>query len=405
MRDYSKLEGFWDFWSPVLIAVGCALIGVFLRLWLSWHSIGTNDVINWYVSSRVISEYGLFEAYRVDVYLNNPPLISLLVAWLFELSKLSEVPFSFLLRIPGILGEGLSIFLLSCVGCRLGGGGVRRGVLLGVLLALNPLSILVTGYHGHTDGLVGGLVSLAFYLAGVYGAYGLAGFCLGLAMNVKLIPLVLWPALFFSIPHDASCLRSRLLFGVGFLGALVPFVVAYGCYGDVFAERVFGYRSILDYWGIQTFLLIFRSQFGGWRTVFDWLIVWYQKLGPYVILCITMIVNYKFMEGRTCWQRGAVSFAIMAVLAQGFGITYTALALPLILLTEVVWGVKFSVTNALALWVTYGYFLVRKWPWQSIHIGTSPKLAVLLMFIMWTMLLHFTISSLLQPNNSEVRKN
>lgn len=357
-----------------------------MRLYISSQSIGSNDVVNWFFSAERILNLGLIRAYESDPYLNNPPLISLVVAELLRLSRLIGVPFPILLRSIGILGEVLSIALVAHVGYLT--GGIRHGILLGLIVALNPLSVLVTGYHGHTDGLVGGFVFLSFYLAAIYQQYGLAGFALGLAMNVKLIPLVLWPALFFSIPSA----RGRFLSTAGLSVALIPFLVAWWLGGAMFFSRVFGYRSILDYWGLQTFLIIFKSQNPHWAGFFDAIISFYQQVGPFVILGVVTIVNLTVQLSP--WQRGAVSFGSMAVLAQGFGITYPALAMPLFTVVKPEWAIKYSVVNSLALLATYAHFLVRRWPWQSVHIGSSPKLSVLCMFFMWVMLLMFVVAQL-----------
>ena len=358
-----------------------------MRLCISSQSIGSNDVVNWYFSAERVLKMGLIPAYEGDPYLNNPPLIALLMAEMLKLSRSIEVSFPILLRSLGIFGEALSIALVAHVGCL--SGGVRRGILLGLIVALNPLSLLVTGYHGHTDGLVGGFVVLSFYLATICQQYALAGFALGLAMNVKLIPLVLWPALFFSIPS----VRGRILSSVGFSSALIPFIVAWWYGGPVFFSRVFGYRSILDYWGFQTFLIIFKSHIPQWSGFFDAIIVFYQQVGPFVILGVVTILN--LMVQLSSWQRGAISFGVMAVLAQGFGITYPALAMPLFTIVNPGWAIKYSVINALALLATYEHFLVRRWPWQSVHIGSSPKFSVLCMFLMWVMLLSFVVTQLL----------
>lgn len=383
MQDYSRPKAISSGW---FVIVGCTIVGVLVRLFISSHSIGSNDVVNWYFSAERILSLGLVRAYESDQYLNNPPLISLVVAELLKLSRLIEVPFPILLRSVGIFGEALSIALVAHVGYLV--GGMRRGILLGLIAALNPLSVLVTGYHGHTDGLVGGFVFLGFYLAAIYQRYTLAGFALGLAMNVKLIPLVLWPALFFSIPSN----RGRVFSSAGLLAAMIPFVVTWWFGGSVFFSRVFGYRSILDYWGLQTFLIIFRSQNPQWTGLFDALIGFYQQVGPFLILGVVTILNFIFQLSP--WQRGAVSFGSMAVLAQGFGITYPALAMPLFIVVKPDWAIKYSVINALALLATYAHFLVRRWPWQSVHIGSSPKLSVLCMFLMWVMLLMFVVAQL-----------
>jgi hypothetical protein len=363
------------------LLVALALTGLCLRVFISWHSIGSNDAVNWYNSAQRIEQVGLVKSYAQDKYLNNPPLISLLVVQALKVSRAVSLPFPFLLRLPGIIGEVFSLVLIVLVGWR--HKNLLTGLLWGVGFSLNPLSILVTGFHGHTDGLCGAFLFLAFYLWHMSGNSFGAGFALGAAMNVKLIPLAIFPALFFAM----NTARQRVLVCAGLAVALLPFLFYIIIGSPAFYERVFSYRSILDYWGFQTFLLILKSQHPDFNELLSGIIAAYHRAGPFLILGIITAFNY-FVKVEP-FERAALSFALMAVFAPGFGITYPAIAMPIFCVTNMSWAFKFSIINALALVSVYTHFLVSTWPWQTVHVGSSPRLTVLCMFIMWIMLMVF----------------
>ena len=60
---------------------------------------------------------------------------------------------------------------------------------------MEPVRILVSGYHGNTDAVYAMLSLLAVYLLQDRNRPLLAGLALGLAINIKLIPVLLIPPL------------------------------------------------------------------------------------------------------------------------------------------------------------------------------------------------------------------
>lgn len=371
----------------VVLAVLCVL-GIGLRLWISWVSVGSNDIVNWFHSAHTIRAKGLAESYRVDEYLNNPPGISLLVANLLDFGELVNLPFPFLHRAVGILGEMLCVVLLVVTGYKQ--ERPLHGFLMAAVFALNPLSILVTGYHGHTDGLCGALAFLAFCIWVHWREGFWAGIFLGASMNVKLIPLLLCPALLLSM----ETWRQRLWCLLGISVSCSSFLIMWMYGGSEFYSRVFGYRSILDYWGIQTFLLIGQTNYPAYSEMFRSISSGFQSVGPYLILMAVCALNIFFR--RDAFERAAVSYALFAVLAPGFGITYPALFMPFFCIVSLWWGGIYSIVNGLALLAVYKHFLVSSWPFQTVHLGSSPPTAVLAMFMMWAMLLWFSVGAVLR---------
>jgi hypothetical protein len=371
----------------VFLAVLC-VVGIGLRFWISWFSVGSNDIVNWFHSAHTIRAKGLVESYRIDEYLNNPPGISLLVANLLDFGELVNLPFPFLHRGIGILGEMLCVVLLIITGYKQ--QRPLHGFLMGAVFALNPLSMLVSGYHGHTDGICGVLAFLAFFIWVHWREGFWAGIFLGASMNVKLIPLLLCPALLLSM----ETWQQRLLCLLGLGVSCSSFVVMWLYGGSDFYSRVFGYRSILDYWGIQTFLLIGQTNYPAYSEVFKYISTGFQSIGPYLILGAVSILNLFFK--RNAFERAAVSYALFAVLAPGFGITYPAMFMPFFCVVSLWWGAIYSIVNGLALLAVYKHFLVSSWPFQTVHLGSSPPAAVLAMFVMWAMLLWFSVGAIVR---------
>ncbi len=102
-----------------------------------------------------------------------------------------------------------------------------RGRLTTLALAFNPLLLLEGPASGHND-----LLMMAFVLLGAWcvldGKWGRAGVCLGLAIGIKLLPLLLLPWLLWEIRRSGRLRVPALLRLAG--GILVPLIVCYAPY-------------------------------------------------------------------------------------------------------------------------------------------------------------------------------
>ena len=100
----------------------------------------------------------------------------------------------------------------------------ERSVYFAVLLiAIAPTEIMISGFHGNTDPLMIFFVTAAVWLAGYRGKTAAGGAAWGLAICIKITPIVLAPVLFFSL----SGLRKRMAF---FAAAAVVVLVAWAPY-------------------------------------------------------------------------------------------------------------------------------------------------------------------------------
>ena len=205
---------------------------------------GTNDADAFYNFGRFIWEHGLIAQYRATPEFNHTPLTGLFCALAYGLGQ--GIGFNFLLRLPGILADYAVVRLL-----------LRRSEATGTpsqwvlaLLALSPVSFMVSGFHGNLDPVLVWLLVLAA-LECERGSAARCGLWLGLACNVKIIPLLVVPVFFF---HWIARRDARPFFltagAVIATGWGMPLLVIPTSY----LRNVLGYSSNWGSWGITYWL-------------------------------------------------------------------------------------------------------------------------------------------------------
>src|SRR5208283_3429634 len=118
------------------------------------------------------------------------------------------------------------------------------------LLAASPVCFMISGYHGNYDSLIPFGLMLAV-VASMQRRAALAGVMLGLACQVKIIPLVMAPVLFFYWLHRGKA--------KGFTAAtVITLVVGWSAplfvIPATFVRQVLAYNSIWGWWGIPYLL-------------------------------------------------------------------------------------------------------------------------------------------------------
>ncbi len=93
-------------------------------------------------------------------------------------------------RLPVIAADFASAMLIRKVMVARG-ASPRRGLAIAAMYAWNPCAILISGYHGNTDAAYAMLSLLAVYLLQDCRRPFFGGIALGLAINIKLIPVLL----------------------------------------------------------------------------------------------------------------------------------------------------------------------------------------------------------------------
>jgi hypothetical protein len=242
----------------VLVAAALAFA---LKVVIALNTYGTNDVLTWERHWAKIKDEGGLAWYRrgpdvrspggrtitgqAAVQPNHPPfVISLLAAW-DRLARVSGLPFRFWLRFTSSLADIATLLLVWK--CRVSAGvGAPLGALL--LVALSPVSIMVSGFHGNTDPLMIAILMLSVWLAGSRRPAWLVGAVFGMAMNIKVVPVLFAPAFLFYLTGARRRFEFSLAVAAAFLIGSLPYIAQDP---TLIIHRVLGYASISGKWGLS----------------------------------------------------------------------------------------------------------------------------------------------------------
>ncbi len=349
--------------------LGVVSLALVLRLATSYWSEGSVDVVLWQRFARLVAEHGVAKVYALEPSFNHPPLAGYLGVASMELAEALGVRFSVVFKLPMIFASVALILLLWH------GRGMRAGTLL--LLALNPLDVLISGFHGNTDCLCSALSVLSAYLL-EKGRPGLSGLALAGALNVKLIPVVLvLPFLLSLRGHGAF----RFLLGVS--SGIVPFVPVLVQEAPSVLRNIVGYQSFVNAWGVNLFMIASQQQLPELAT---WLYLSYRPAGKYLILVASLAVGLVSRRWHpwNAYELGALSFSIFLVLAPGFGAQY------------LVYPTGFLFASRLRVAVEYSLlaspFVVLLYFWTSPEPGPLRLFPFLPGLLAWYVLLRYVVA-------------
>lgn len=365
------------------------LAGMVLRLVLALVSRGTNDIVSWEDFANQIAEHGLLWMYLNVPLWNHPPLMGYMVEGLRALAPVLGWAFPPTFKLVPMAADGLSGLLIFRVWlARTGDYRAARRALLWFTLSLN--AVLVSGYHGNTDPLVGALV-LAACVAVERRHSFVGGTLLAAAVNVKLIPLLLAPLLVARmLPREIWRFAAGLAVGV------LPFLPVMWMAGEGFVKNAVAYRSNFDNWGVP--LVIRATEYIGGASVARPWREGYVRVGPILVMVGVLAVagSARLAQRFSTYERAALGLAIFLILAPGFGVQYTAILGPVLLAVSQRWGGAWAVTSGLFLLVVYTTFSTGEFPLYSYFDSPIRPQAAVVGFFAWTLLVAFTWSTTLQ---------
>jgi Gpi18-like mannosyltransferase len=334
--------------------VAAAVVFVALaRLFVSWHVIGTNDIVFWERFAELVRQAGPLGIYASSTHYNHPPLVSWFLLGIGSLGETTGMPLPFLLRSAPILADAGSVFVIWHL--------LRRrhhpyAFALTLICCLNPVSFLVTSYHGNTDPLFIFFVLLAVLLAESGRAFG-AGLVLGLSLCVKTVPVMFVPFFWFwfrGMRERGAFAGGLLLFPLAvFLPALVHVPVP-------FVNNVLRYSGIKGIWGVSH-VLFERMSLQGllWRgtpfpkQVFDVFV----PVVLYLYACLNVLCAWRLSRRRLDLVQGCFLAAVLfLVLTPGFGIQYLFWACYFAVLCLPVLGTAWVILAGCFLLGVYGYW-------------------------------------------------
>ncbi len=394
----THLMATWPVFSrPRTLILAVALPVLLLKLWIAARTYGTNDIGHWGDFTAAVRSKGPVGIYGVRFersFYNHPPLMGY-VLWFVNGIQDVGIPYRFTIRAFSSLADvGSALVLFALLQRR---RGVVEASVAGILIAASPLLFVVSGFHGNTDPDFVFLTLLAVYLLVDRRLPAWSGAAIALAMGIKVVPVVVIPAL--AVYAWRRSPRAFLQFAGGFA---VVFALTWGPallnQFQAIRTHVIGYNGNgYSLWGFM--------QIGHWLGD-PWWVPVLGGAGRVLLVLVCALVPAIAVWRRPDVVQPAVAWAFIVFLgfATTFGVQYLVWPVALGFLVRFGLAAVYDLTAGVVLIEVYD-----RWsgglPWNRAHASaftTGEKIALL---VPWALLLTLIVqaTSIIfrdQPNDS-----
>lgn len=339
-----------------------ALAAFLLKILLAATTYGTNDAQTFELMQAKAETRGVRALYTEGteardnhgkvlhmMQMNHPPFVlHLMRVWAFCGRRIGG-SLHFWLRFTCACADLFAFFLIRKL--LEGSPGAFWNL---AILALSPVAIMISGFHGNTDPIMIALVVAAAYAMDRRLPIWMAGIAFGAAVSVKVWPLILAPVFLLSARtfrrRAAFALTSTLVVGL----LALPWILTIP--GVIF-DQVFNYSPLPGWWGLSY--------------------LWPEGVSLFrTLLLLTIVAAATFMHERlaSVFVQCAVVTFIFLLLTPGFGPQYLAWALP--------WTVAAGWPAAVLFQLPAGLFVFRMytvwsnglpWDFANAHVyGLTP---------------------------------
>jgi len=352
-----------------------------LKLWLASHTFGSNDIFYWRTFMFTLADNDIVSIYRLIGIYNHPPFMSVFLLFLHKILGGHQDYFPLLIRIPAIMadiGNSLVVFALAKEFMT-----EKKAVLSGILVAVSPVLIMVSGFHGNTDPIFICIILLSVYVLMVKKNSMLAGLIFGCAFSIKIVPLICVPLFFFFCQNW----KSRLLF---FSTLLIPLLLgfAYNILKDAsgIINNVFLYKSIYSNWGFSK-LLVQMLPMESLDRVLKIYILLFITASSYLLARQAQQADNS-EKIRLATINVGITFLIFLALTPGFGVQYLSWLAPTGIFLGIELYALYSVIAGTFLFSVYTYWSGGL-PWDyadSLTRGTWRGFSEMMDIILWLFL-------------------
>ncbi|MGW2657166.1 glycosyltransferase family 39 protein [Streptomyces sp. NPDC001478] len=348
----------------VVAAVSAA--GLLTRMLIAANSPGPADVRFFQAFAKALTLYGPIRIYEqplpgLPVY-NHPPL----AGWmLLGLNALSEhgISFATLMRFPASLADFVcALLVLEIVRRR---ASLGTAVLCGAGVALSPVLLATSGYHGNTDAVAVVCALAAAHLLADRRAPLAAGVAAALSISVKFVPVVALPALFVVALRGGRPAAARFAAGFAAVIALVwgPVLVAVPRH---LKENVLDYAGgSYHLWGLIRFADVLGLP--------EAAITFMQGGGHllFVLVCVAVGVRLAMLRPDQLPGVTAATLGLLLLLSTASGLQYLTWAAAATFVLGPWEGIAFNAVAGLTAVLGYGGRSPVRWSEPVLYLGAA----------------------------------
>jgi hypothetical protein len=250
------------------------------------------------------------------------------------------------------------------------------------MFCCNPVSILITAYHGNTDSLCASLSLLAAVLMDSRRVFW-SGLALAAAINVKLIPVLLIAPLW-------SCVRDRrgaALFLGGLSLGVLPFVPYLLEHWPGFSKHVLSYRSGAKVWGVTYALFKLGSVLDVIGKPCRSIARFWIEQGFIGVMAWPLVLAALQRFKRPGWsacELAAFSMLGFLVITPGWGVQYLVYPVALVFAVSIERGVVYALVNGLLAFLIYAALWTGDFPlYSNFFISGLPRQPMLFGLVAW----------------------
>ncbi len=370
--------------------LGVGSVALLVKLLIATRTYGTQDIRAWTWFAEGVRDRGPVGIYGIDFaalhrgQYNHPPLVGY---YLEVVNRLAQwgMPLKVTIRgVSSVADVGSALLVFEILRRRI---TPARALIGGLGVAASPVLLLVSGYHGNTDPLFMMLVLLGSFLIIDRGLVLPGAAALGLALGIKLVPIVVVPAVLVYVLR-----RQRPLLVPAVAGFVVPSALIWT--PAIVSRWPPLRRNVLGYVGVDSrpWGPVHFADALGWHSAAAVLVR--PGSAVVVVLCALLPAALVWRRPDRAMESVALSLVGLLVLSPAFGVQYVVWALAPAYLLDVWWATGFNVFATVVLFEVYD-----RWngglPWVGIAVAqpwTSGEEA--LAAVLWVVLAGVLVAGL-----------
>lgn len=338
-------------WLVTVIVSAIAVFG--LKVYLAYTTGGAPDISVWTDFLKNIKQCGMcvYEKGGLMIFpggqkvnpFNHPPFMIHFLKAVGFMAETTGLSFAFVFRLITSLFDLGSVVVIYQLLKRT--ETFTPATLL--IFVFAPATLIVSGYHGNTDTLMIFFLLLSVLALTSRPTVWLAGIIFGLALSIKIIPVIFVPCIFFYLPTSRKRAEFFVVAGLIFAMASLPYIVQDPV---LIAREVFGYRGFPGRWGWTRGLYYLTQGQGVYNTA--------VRIGTYLLFGLIAYRSYKMnrnLRGPSLpLQFGVVVFVFLS-LTTGWGTNYMAWLDPFVVLLGFPLALLYYITSGAMMF--YHYFI------------------------------------------------